>query len=180
MSGWSRSIAAAGRVPGGPLVRSLLCATAVLACLVLPSATVAHAASAGPAARASVSGCPTRPAVLTCVNLSRQRLWVRRGRRVIFGPVPIRTGRAGLGTPDGWFTVYYRNKYQWSTPFNVPMPFSQFFNGGDALHGVFGSISQGPGSHGCVNLLYEDAARLWKIIGVGSRVYIWGSKPPVR
>jgi hypothetical protein len=167
--------------------RSLLCAAAVLACLLLPPTAAAHAAPvheglAGAAHRAptDLRGCPAQPAVLTCVDLSSQRLWVRSGRRIVLGPVPVRTGRVGLATPDGWFTVYYRNKYQWSTPFNVPMPFSQFFNGGDALHGVFGSISQGPGSHGCVNLLYPDAARLWNTIGVGSRVYIWGRKPPVR
>jgi hypothetical protein len=183
MPGRSRSI---GRAPRGPAAGRVLCATAALACLLLSGATPVYAAPARatprhPALVASpdLRECPAQPVVLTCVDLSSQRLWVRRGRRLVFGPVPIRTGRVGDATPDGWFTVYYRNKYQWSTPYSVPMPFSQFFYGGDALHGVFGGISQGPGSHGCVNLNYRDAARLWTTIGMGSRVFIWGFKPPV-
>jgi lipoprotein-anchoring transpeptidase ErfK/SrfK len=154
-----------------------LLAAATAAVGLLLATPIAHAAAAG---WPDLRGCPARPALTTCVDLSAQRLWVRDGRRIIFGPVPVRTGRPGYATPDGWFTIDYRNKYQWSAPFNVPMPFSQFFDGSDALHGVFGPISGGPGSHGCVNLLYNDAATLWHTIGISTHVYIWGTKPRQR
>ena len=48
-----------------------------------------------------------------------------------------------------------------STLYNTPMPFSQFFDRGEALHGVYGDIYESPGSHGCVNLKWMDAERLW-------------------
>ncbi|MFG2195317.1 L,D-transpeptidase [Streptomyces sp. NPDC048639] len=38
------------------------------------------------------------------------------------------------------------------------MPFAQFFNGGQAFHGDHGTIyDRNGGSHGCVNLRYDDA-----------------------
>jgi lipoprotein-anchoring transpeptidase ErfK/SrfK len=57
------------------------------------------------------------------------------------------------------------------------MPFSQFFDGGQALHGISGSIYGPPGSYGCVNLAYADAKRLWGALKLKDRVYVWGRKP---
>jgi lipoprotein-anchoring transpeptidase ErfK/SrfK len=122
--------------------------------------------------------CPIRYGYsVTCVDLPRQLLWVQVGRKVTFAPVPIRSGIRGLETRTGWYRIYWRHKNHFSTLYNnAPMPYSQFFSGGQALHGTYGDLFEA-GSGGCVNLYVEDAARLWKKLGVGSRVYVWGAKP---
>ena len=133
-------------------------------------AAVAHAASARPR-------CPASRVREVCVDLSHQRLWVRQGSRTIFGPVAIRTGRAGHATPDGRFSIQWRDYAHWSTTYDSPMPFSQFFYGGDAFHGVYDDVHEGSGSYGCVNLEFDDAQRLWGLLRVGDPVYVSGRKP---
>ncbi len=121
--------------------------------------------------------CPVRSYSVTCVDLPRQLLWVQVGKKVTFAPVPIRSGIRGLETRVGWHRVYWRHKNHFSTIYdNAPMPYSQFFSGGQALHGTYGDLFES-GSGGCVNLYVEDAERLWKKLGVGSRIYVWGAKP---
>ncbi|MFD3512755.1 L,D-transpeptidase [Streptomyces sp. NPDC058657] len=121
--------------------------------------------------------CPVRSYSVTCVDLPRQLLWVQVGRRVTFAPVPIRSGIRGHETRTGWHRVYWKHKNHFSTIYNnAPMPYSQFFSGGQALHGTYGDLFEA-GSGGCVNLYVHDAERLWKKLGVGSRIYVWGAKP---
>ncbi|WP_327351667.1 L,D-transpeptidase [Streptomyces sp. NBC_01304] len=124
-----------------------------------------------------LKGCPQRRGRVVCVDLSRQLLWVRQDDTMLFRPVLIRSGRAGLPTRTGWFKVGYRVKNEWSRLYNSPMPFSQYFSGGQALHGTYGNIFRPPGSHGCVNLRYVDAERLWKVLRRGDRIYAWGHRP---
>ncbi|MER5883718.1 L,D-transpeptidase [Streptomyces sp. NPDC001941] len=121
--------------------------------------------------------CPVRRTSVTCVDLGRQILWVQRGAKVVFGPVPMRSGRNGLETRRGWHRVYSRHRTFFSTLYDgAPMPYAQFFSGGQAFHGTYKDLFTS-GSGGCVNLYVKDAARLWKTIGYGSRVYVWGTKP---
>lgn len=121
--------------------------------------------------------CPVRTYQVTCVDLDRQLVWVQRGERVIFAPVPARTGKDGQETRTGWHTVYWKNRDHYSDLYdNAPMPFAQFFNDGQAFHGVLDDLFRG-GSHGCVNLRYADAERLWRIMHEGDSVYVWGVKP---
>ncbi len=122
-------------------------------------------------------GCPQADGVVACLDLSRQIMWVKDGGEVIYKPVPIRSGKPGYETRTGWHTVYMRVRHEHSTLYDSPMPFSQYFDGGQAIHGVYDDLYTGPGSHGCVNLRYEDAERLWNVLGKGDKVYIWGSKP---
>ncbi|MDT0380578.1 L,D-transpeptidase family protein [Streptomyces sp. DSM 42041] len=122
-------------------------------------------------------GCPRREGVVACLDLSRQIMWVRDGDRMVYDPVPIRSGKPGYETRTGWHDVYLRVRHEHSTLYDSPMPFSQYFDGGQALHGVYDDLYTGPGSHGCVNLRYEDAERLWQVLGKGDRVYVWGAKP---
>ncbi|QFR02785.1 L,D-transpeptidase family protein [Streptomyces phaeolivaceus] len=121
--------------------------------------------------------CPVRTYQVTCVDLDRQLVWVQQGDRVIYRPVPARTGRDGQETRTGWHTVYWKNRDHHSDLYdNAPMPFAQFFNDGQAFHGVLDDLFRG-GSHGCVNLRYADAERLWRIMHEGDEVYVWGVKP---
>ncbi|MEU6842536.1 L,D-transpeptidase family protein [Streptomyces sp. NPDC046716] len=121
--------------------------------------------------------CPTRAYRLACVDLPRQLMWVSKGKKIVYGPVPIRSGRAGNRTRTGWHKVYWRHKNHWSSIYNSPMPYSQFFSGGQAFHGIYGNVYSPPGSRGCVNLRLSDAKRLWGVLKGGDRVYVWGRKP---
>lgn len=122
--------------------------------------------------------CPAKPYRVTCVDLTRQVLWAQSGsgRRLVFAPVPIRSGRDGLETRRGWQRIYLKNRDHFSTIYRVPMPYAQFFNGGQALHGTRSDLFSS-GSGGCVNLAIGDAKRLYNLLVKGDRLYIWGTKP---
>lgn len=122
--------------------------------------------------------CPQRSYRVTCVDLDRQLLWVQTGKNVVFDPVPIRTGRDDEETRTGWHAVYWRDRDHVSTIYNnAPMPYSQFFDGGQALHGRPDGLFDGGGSAGCVNLRLADAAALWDLLDIDDALYIWGTKP---
>ncbi|MEU6122557.1 L,D-transpeptidase family protein [Streptomyces sp. NPDC047123] len=134
---------------------------------------VADQVKRDPAARRA---CPVRPYRITCVDLTRQILWAQSGRRLVFDPVPIRSGRDGLVTRGGWQRIYWKNRDHYSTIYHVPMPYAQFFNGGQALHGTRSDLFSS-GSGGCVNLAMDDARRLYELLQKGDRLFIWGTKP---
>ncbi|MEU5886740.1 L,D-transpeptidase family protein [Streptomyces sp. NPDC047461] len=121
--------------------------------------------------------CPVRTYRVACVDLDRQITWVQKGKKVVFGPVPMRSGRAGYKTRTGWFKVYWKHKNHVSTLYHQPMPYAQFFSGGQAFHAVYGSIFTTVGSMGCVNLRIGDARKLWGVLKKGDRVYSWGRRP---
>ncbi|AOR32585.1 Tat pathway signal protein [Streptomyces fodineus] len=121
--------------------------------------------------------CPVRSYKVACVDLDRQLTWVQKGAKAVFGPVPMRSGRKGLVTRKGWHTVYWKHKNHVSTLYNQPMPYAQFFDGGQAFHGVYGSIYTTVGSYGCVNLTLPDARKLWDVLKQGDHVYVWGRRP---
>lgn len=121
--------------------------------------------------------CPVRTYRVACVDLDRQITWVQKGKKVVFGPVPMRSGRAGYKTRTGWFKVYWKHKNHVSTLYHQPMPYAQFFSGGQAFHAVYGSIFTTVGSMGCVNLRIGDARKLWGVLKKGDRVYAWGRRP---
>ncbi|MER5177054.1 L,D-transpeptidase family protein [Streptomyces sp. NPDC002896] len=126
----------------------------------------------------AAGACPVRSYRVTCVDLTRQLLWVQVAGKVRFGPAPIRTGRDSQETRPGWHTIYRRHRDNRSTLYgNAPMPYSQFFDKGQALHGHPGSLFDGGGSAGCVNLSLGDAKALWDLLRTGDRVYVWGTKP---
>ncbi|SER57011.1 L,D-transpeptidase catalytic domain [Streptomyces sp. yr375] len=121
--------------------------------------------------------CPVRVYRVACVDLDRQVTWVQKGAKVVFGPVSMRSGRAAHPTRKGWHTVYWRHKNHVSTLYNTPMPYAQFFDGGQAFHAVYGTIHTTIGSQGCVNLTLGDARKLWGVLKKGDRVYVWGHRP---
>ena len=76
----------------------------------------------------------------------------------------VRGGSSSTPTRVGKFKVFYRDKDHVSSLFHTPMPYSQFFSGGQALHGSV--LMMDPfvdHSHGCVNMYREDARQLWKL-----------------
>ncbi|MFJ3900507.1 L,D-transpeptidase family protein [Streptomyces sp. NPDC090025] len=121
--------------------------------------------------------CPVRSYPVACVDLDRELMWVQKGRKLTYAVVNVRSGRAGYRTRTGWHKVYWRHKDHWSTIYDTPMPFSQFFDGGQAFHAVYGQIATPTGSRGCVNLSYAHAKKLWGVLRKGDRVYVWGKRP---
>ncbi|MFB7245384.1 hypothetical protein CW362_11045 [Streptomyces populi] len=122
-------------------------------------------------------GCPARSYRVACVDLDHQRTWVQQRGRILFGPVPMRSGGVGHPTRTGWFRIFWRHRHHWSTLYDSPMPYAQFFSGGQAFHAVRGSIRTVGGSMGCVNLRPADAHGLWKVLRTGDHVYVWGRRP---
>ncbi|MFJ7418593.1 L,D-transpeptidase family protein [Streptomyces uncialis] len=122
--------------------------------------------------------CPDRSYSVTCVDLDRQILWTQTDGEVVFDPVPIRTGRDDEETRPGWHAIYWRDIDHVSTEYNdAPMPYAQFFDGGQALHGRPDDLFDGGGSAGCVNLRLSDARDLWDLLDVDDAIFVWGTKP---
>ncbi|WP_406374043.1 L,D-transpeptidase family protein [Streptomyces sp. NBC_00647] len=121
-------------------------------------------------------GCPARSYRVACVDLTRRLTWVQQRGRILYGPVPMRSGGAGHRTRTGWFTIYWKHRNHWSTLYNTPMPYAQFFSRGQAFHAIRGSIRTTGGSMGCVNLRLADARALWSVLRKGDRVYVWGRR----
>ncbi|MER5969202.1 L,D-transpeptidase family protein [Streptomyces sp. NPDC002055] len=121
--------------------------------------------------------CPTNKGRIACVDLTRQLSWIQDGRKLKYGPVPVRTGRNGYETRTGAKKIYHRNINHWSTLYNVAMPYSQFFDGGQAFHSISGSVWSPPGSHGCVNMRKGEAKKYWSLLKKGDDVFVYGRKP---
>ncbi|MFI7245304.1 L,D-transpeptidase family protein [Streptomyces qinglanensis] len=121
--------------------------------------------------------CPSERGRVACLDLTHQVMWLLKGHKVVVQAVPLRSGAPGYETRTGRFSIQRRVRDDYSTLYHQPMPFSQYFSGGQALHGTRKNIYSSPGSHGCVNLRHDDAERLWNWMRVGDTVRIWGRKP---
>jgi hypothetical protein len=76
----------------------------------------------------------------------------------------VRGGSSDHPTRTGDFRVYYRDIDHVSSLYDSPMPYSQFFSGGQAFHGSATMIDPFTGhSHGCINMYDEDARQLWNL-----------------
>jgi hypothetical protein len=135
------------------------------------SALVASAARNLTASESSMlraRGVPCDIRADACVSLSKQEAWLLRDGRVVYGPVRVATGRAGLPTPTGDFHVWYKVVDGWSTTYDAPMPYSVFFYGGDAFHEDPVSVR----SHGCVHLSLAHAEYFYRFLQYGDLVEV--------
>ncbi|MFC5152768.1 L,D-transpeptidase family protein [Streptomyces amakusaensis] len=121
--------------------------------------------------------CPVDKGRIACVDLTRQLSWVQDGKKLVYGPVPVRTGKDGTETRVGSKKIYWRNIDHFSSIYKVKMPYAQFFDGGQAFHSVTKSMWNPPGSGGCVNMRPADAKAYWKLLKNGDDVHVYGSKP---
>lgn len=88
---------------------------------------------------------------------------------VIYGPVPITSGKPGHRTPPGVFHVQWKDRNHRSHEFNdAPMPYSVFFYSGMAFH--TGSLSAE--SHGCIHLSNSAAKEFFASLQPGDEVEI--------
>ena len=127
------------------------------------------------------------------VDLGKQHMFFFKDGQVALESDVV-TGLAGTGrqTPQGVYQVAGKGmnvvlrgpktkneetgeeKYEWESPVTYWMP----FNGGIGFHDANwrsefgGSIYQWDGSHGCVNMPFENAKKLYELIEVGMPVIV--------
>jgi lipoprotein-anchoring transpeptidase ErfK/SrfK len=127
--------------------------------------------------RTDLDACDAGSAMAVCLDLTHQTMWVVRGGEVVLGPTVVRTGRAGLTTPAGHYSITEKKPRPMSSYYDVPLPYWQRFVRDIGFHQTPSYLHEGPGSHGCVNLLPGDAVALWRLTSVGTRVHSFGRKP---
>lgn len=121
-----------------------------------------------PGASASQSS-PCSAAARACVDLSAQQAWLTQDGAVVYGPVPVATGMDSAPTDTGTFHVTWKDLHHRSTEFNdAPMPYSVFFNGGEAFH----QDSVVDPSNGCVHLTHAAARTFYNTLQVGDVVQV--------
>jgi hypothetical protein len=107
------------------------------------------------------------------VSLDRQVALLIEHDRVL-RVVHISTGAWGTSTPPGSFRVYRKERYSWSVPFKVWMPWASYFTGGIAFH-EYSYVPAYPASHGCVRVNRFDARYLFGFAVTGTPVQVvWG------
>ena len=117
------------------------------------------------------------------VNLTQQLATAYEGRTQQ-KTVPITTGMAGWETPTGMFWILNRVANETMTSGAIgadnhyrleDVLFTQYFSEqGHAIHFAWWRTPETigrPGSHGCVNVLLEDARYLWDFATLGTPVY---------
>lgn len=142
-----------------------------LSTLVAAAVIAAGGVAGMTATSAQAQTAPTSclPEARACVNLTTQQAWLAYDGMLQYGPVPVRTGKASAPTDPGTFRVTYKDQYHRSREFNnAPMPYSVFFNGGDALHE--GSLAVP--SNGCVHLTPTAARTFFAVLNVGDVVQV--------
>jgi L,D-transpeptidase catalytic domain/Putative peptidoglycan binding domain len=122
------------------------------------------------------------PVPYTFVTVSEaipETLEVRRGGHVVLSS-PVNTGVPGAATERGTFPIYARyvsTTMSGTNPdgshYSDPgVPWVNYFNGGDAVHG-FPRPSYGtPQSNGCVELPIATAARVFPLLAIGDLVVV--------
>jgi lipoprotein-anchoring transpeptidase ErfK/SrfK len=124
------------------------------------------------------SQCPYSDVAQACVDLTHQTFYITKQGTVVLGPTVTRTGKPGYATPSGDFRIMGRALSEWSVPFSVWLPYWQNFYMGDGLHETTTYIHEmSVGSHGCVNLLHQDAVAAYGLLTTGSVVHLYGRRP---
>lgn len=108
-----------------------------------------------------------------------ETLEVHRGDRVAL-TTPANTGVAGAETAQGIFPVYARYTSTTMTGTNPDgshysdpgVPWVNYFNGGDAVHGFVRGSYGFPQSNGCVELPVATAAEVFPMLTIGDIVWV--------
>jgi hypothetical protein len=117
----------------------------------------------------------TKPGWHICYDRKRHQASLYRNG-ALYNSWLVRGGDYGSQTRTGNFTVQWRDEDHTSRTYGgAPMPYAQFFSGGQALHGSRYMMNPNVGhSHGCVNFYVEDARQLWRLTStqpLGVHVY---------
>ena len=122
------------------------------------------------------------------INLSAQKLYMIQNGKVVFQTDQIVSGLASdpdRKTPSGCYYVYYKQldrvlrgtqNPDGTWPYEVPVRYWMAFNGGIGMHDATyrssfgGNIYTYNGSHGCVNMRYSEAAKMYEYTKIGTPV----------
>jgi peptidoglycan hydrolase-like protein with peptidoglycan-binding domain len=122
------------------------------------------------------------PAPYTWVTVTEslpETLEVHRDGHVVFS-TPANTGVPGAETAQGIFPIFSRFESTTmtgtdvdGTKYTVPdVPWVNYFNGGDAVHGYPRASYGFPQSNGCVELPIEAAAQVYPMLEIGDIVEV--------
>lgn len=115
------------------------------------------------------------------VDLSAQKLKYY-FNNILIGVAPVSTGKIGYDTPTGKFKIIRKLPvYRYIGPgYNLPnTKWNLEFKRSFYLHGAYWHNQFGirPMSHGCVNIAYKDAEKIYKFLRVGDDVKVSGKTP---
>ncbi len=149
---------------------------------IVPTSGVAGPTTVDVAARlvaTKTAACAAKSTGITfCVDLTHQTTWVMKNGKVLRAPTITRTGMNGFRTPAGTYKINLRSSKEWSDPYHVWLPYWQRFVGGIGFHQTTTYIhDKWRGSHGCINLLPQDAQAYWGIGRIGLTVKVFGQRP---
>ncbi len=122
---------------------------------------------------------PSPYTFVTVTESLPETLEVHRDNRVVFS-TPANTGVPGAETAQGTFPIYSRFVSTTmtgtdvdGTKYTVPdVPWVNYFNGGDAVHGYPRASYGFPQSNGCVELPIEAAAQVYPMLKIGDIVEV--------
>ncbi|MGN6170871.1 MAG: L,D-transpeptidase family protein [Solirubrobacteraceae bacterium] len=80
-------------------------------------------------------------------------------------------GKRGYATPPGSYRVLHQVLKDWSSPYQVWMPYASYFHRGYAIHE--GAVPTYPASHGCVRLTSWDAPDAYRFATIGTAVIVY-------
>ncbi len=124
---------------------------------------------------------PSPYTFVTVSESSPETLEVHRGNHVALS-TPANTGVPGAETPTGIFPIFARDVSTTmsgtdvdGTKYDIPdVPWVNYFNGGDAVHGYERGSYGFPQSNGCVELPIETAKTVFGMLALGDIVDITG------
>jgi lipoprotein-anchoring transpeptidase ErfK/SrfK len=100
------------------------------------------------------------------IDIQQQEMKVFSDNKLLY-TWTVSTGREGYETPTGTFTIKFIEEKHYSSLYNSSyMPYSIFFHGNYAIHGIKKKYTAWLGqnvSHGCVRLHPEDAKILFSL-----------------
>jgi peptidoglycan hydrolase-like protein with peptidoglycan-binding domain len=122
---------------------------------------------------------PSPYTFVTVTESLPETLEVHRDDHVVFS-TPANTGVPGAETAQGIFPIYSRFVSTTmtgtdvdGTKYTVPdVPWVNYFNGGDAVHGYPRASYGFPQSNGCVELPIEAAAQVYPLLKIGDIVEV--------
>ena len=124
---------------------------------------------------------PSPYTFVTVTESTPETLEVHKGNRVVLTS-PANTGITGAETPQGIFPIFARDVSTTmigtdtdGTKYDDPdVPWVNYFNGGDAVHGYERASYGVPQSNGCVELPVSTAETVFGMLALGDIVYITG------
>lgn len=86
--------------------------------------------------------------------------------------IHVATGAAGFETPAGTYSVFRKERFSWSIPYKVWLPYASYFNGGIAFH-AYPEVPTYPASHGCVRVPFPEAKWVYGFARLGTTVAVY-------